>query len=169
MDNPYNTGHEKGSSVLGPTLKFKGELRADEDLLIRGQIEGSIQHSSNLKIGKEGNIKAEVTAEYIEVHGEVDGNLTGSKSVVVRDSANVSGNIYSPTVSLHEGAKFNGSIDMSGDAKPAEKAPEKVAASDAKAKEVKADAAHADQPEVSGNDKPAKKSKSARKQSADAA
>ena len=65
MDNPYNSGPGKGSSVLGPTLKFKGELRADEDLLIRGRIEGSIQHSSNLKIGKEGNIKAEVSAEYI--------------------------------------------------------------------------------------------------------
>jgi cytoskeletal protein CcmA (bactofilin family) len=127
MDNPYNTGREKGSSVLGPTLTFKGELKADEDLLIRGRIEGSIEHSSNLKIGKEGHIAAEVRAEYIEVHGEVDGNLTGSKSVVVKDTANVSGNIFSPTVSLHEGAKFNGSIDMSGKSRPASKSPEKPA------------------------------------------
>ncbi len=167
MDNPYNSGPGKGSSVLGPTLKFKGELRADEDLLIRGKIEGSIQHSSNLKIGKEGSIKAEVNAEYIEVHGEVDGNLTGSKSVVVRDSANVAGNIYSPTVSLHEGAKFNGSIDMSGNAKPASKAPEKPAAKDVKAEAAKAD--EPEKPEASNEDKPAKKSKSGRKQSADAA
>ncbi len=167
MDNPYNSGPGKGSSVLGPTLKFKGELRADEDLLIRGKIEGSIQHSSNLKIGKEGNIKAEVSAEYIEVHGEVDGNLTGSKSVVVRDSANVAGNIYSPTVSLHEGAKFNGSIDMSGNTKPASKAPEKPAAKDVKAESAKAD--EPEKPEATNEDKPSKKSKSGRKQSADAA
>ena len=163
MDNPYNSGPEKGSSVLGPTLKFKGELRADEDLLIRGKIEGSIKHSSNLKIGKEGNIKAEVSAEYIEVHGEVDGNLTGSKSVVVRDSANVAGNIYSPTVSLHEGAKFNGSIDMSGDAKPSAKSPEK------KAEPAEAKAEASEKPDASSDDKPAKKSKSGRKTSADAA
>lgn len=165
MDNPYNTGHERGSSVLGPTLKFKGELRADEDLLIRGQIEGSIQHSSNLKIGKEGNIKAEVSAEYIEVHGSVDGNLTGSKSVVVRDSANVSGNIFSPTVSLHEGAKFNGSIDMSGESEPASKAPQK----DAKPVKANAEAADAEVSDAAEDEKSAKKSRSARKQSADAA
>ena len=165
MDNPYNTGHERGSSVLGPTLKFKGELRADEDLLIRGQIEGSIQHSSNLKIGKEGNIKAEVSAEYIEVHGAVDGNLTGSKSVVVRDSANVTGNIYSPTVSLHEGAKFNGSIDMSDDAEPASKAPQK----DAEPAKAVAKADDAEASDAADDAKPAKKSRSARKQSADAA
>lgn len=124
MSNPYNNGNHGGSSVLGPTLSFKGELKADEDLLIRGKIEGSIQHSSNLKIGKEGKIKAKVNAEYIEVHGEVKGDLSGSKSVVVKDSANVSGNIYSPSVSLYEGAKFNGNIDMSGKTQPASKSPE---------------------------------------------
>ena len=165
MDNPYNTGHERGSSVLGPTLKFKGELRADEDLLIRGQIEGSIQHSSNLKIGKEGNIKAEVSAEYIEVHGAVDGDLTGSKSVVVRDSANVTGNIFSPTVSLHEGARFNGSIDMSGESEPASKAPEK---NDEPMKPA-AEAGDVEASDAGDDEKPAKKSRSARKQSADAA
>jgi cytoskeletal protein CcmA (bactofilin family) len=124
MSNPYNSSNHNGASVLGPTLSFKGELRADEDLLIRGKIEGTIQHSSNLKIGKEGKIKAKVNAEYIEVHGEVKGDLTGSKSVVVKDSANITGNIYSPSVSLYEGAKFNGNIDMSGKTQPASKSPE---------------------------------------------
>lgn len=129
MDNPYNTGSEKGSSVLGPTLEFKGELTADEDLLIHGSIKGSIKHSSNLKIGKEGKIDAEVQAEYIEVHGTVTGDLIGRKSIVVRDSANVSGNIISPKVSLHEGANFNGSIDMSEPAadQAEEPAPEQEA------------------------------------------
>jgi len=30
--------------VIGPTLVFKGELSADEDLIIEGQIEGTIAH-----------------------------------------------------------------------------------------------------------------------------
>lgn len=169
MDNPYNSGRDRSSSVLGPTLTFKGELRADEDLLIRGKIEGSIRHSSNLKIGSEGRINAEVDAEYIEVHGEVKGNLTGSKSVVVRQSANVSGNITSPNVSLHEGAKFNGSIDMSGDARAA---ADKPPSADTKASESSEPGDEpeskttVDQPsaESAGGDK-----KSAAKRAADAA
>ena len=165
MDNPYNTGREKSSSVLGPTLSFKGELTADEDLLVHGKIEGSIQHSSNLKVGKEGRIEAEVNAEYIEVHGEVEGNLTGSKSVVIKDSANVSGNIYSPTVSLHEGAKFNGSIDMSGDARPVKKSPEATQ----KKAEAKSDApSKVDEQDVV-DPADSKKSKSGAKRKADAA
>lgn len=169
MDNPYNTGAEKGSSVLGPTLKFKGELTADEDLLVRGTIEGSIKHSSNLKIGKEGKVTAEVQAEHIEVHGEVNGDLSGSKSVVVRDSANINGNIYSPKVSLHEGAKFNGNIDMSGDGSAAAKKPEaRSAANDEKPeKETASSSEGKDGGEQSKAD--AGKPKNGSKHSADAA
>ncbi len=120
MSHPYDMGEKKQVSILGPTLKFKGELTANEDLVIQGQIEGSINHSSNLTVGEEGKLKADVKAEHIAVEGKVDGDLEGRTSVVVKDSANVAGNIYSPTVTLHEGSTFNGRIDMSGNAKPQE-------------------------------------------------
>ncbi len=125
MSHPYDLGDKKQRSILGPTLKFKGELTANEDLLIQGQIEGSIKHTSNLTIGEEGKLKADVVAEHISVEGHVDGDLEGRNSVVVTNSANVAGNIFSPVVTLHEGATFNGRIDMSGDAKPQEEEPPK--------------------------------------------
>lgn len=128
MANPYETAKQKKTSVLGPTLRFKGELSADEDLLIQGRIEGSIKHSSSLTVGEEGQVKANIAAEYIAVEGKVNGDLNGSQSVVVRDTANVEGNIFSPIVTLLEGATFNGSIDMSG-----KKAAAEAASSDADA------------------------------------
>jgi len=112
MSNPYDAG-AKQTSILGPTISFKGELKAEEDLLIQGQIEGSITHTSSLTIGNEGNVKADIKAEYITVEGKVKGDMRGSKSVIITDSGNVNGNIFSPTVTLVEGATFNGSIDMS--------------------------------------------------------
>lgn len=115
MSDPYDTPNHKNSSVLGPTLKFKGDLIADEDLLIQGQVEGSIRHSSSLTIGEGGHVKADVSAEYIAVEGRVEGDLKGSKCVKVRVSAKIDGNIVSPSVSLVEGATFNGKIDMESD------------------------------------------------------
>ena len=115
MSNPYDNAKTRAASVLGPTLKFKGELSADEDLLIQGKIEGTIKHSSSLTIGESGHIKADTTAEYIVVEGSVDGDLHGARSVKVRETADISGNICSPSVSLVEGATFNGNIDMSGE------------------------------------------------------
>ena len=115
MSNPYDNARDSKSSVLGPTLKFKGELSADEDLLIRGRVEGTIRHSSSLTIGEGGHVKANVTAEYISVEGRVEGDLRGSKCIKIRETANVKGNVISPNVSLVEGATFNGKIDMDSD------------------------------------------------------
>ena len=124
MSDPYDFGEKKSTSVLGPSLSFKGELRAEEDLLIQGKVEGSIEHTSNLTIGVQGKVKADVKAEFIAVEGKVTGDLKGTKSVVIKDTANVDGNIFSPTVSLHEGATFNGKIDMSGKESAAKQSPE---------------------------------------------
>ena len=44
----------------------------------------------------------------------MDGDLQAEKSVFVKETAKVCGNIYAPTVSIIEGANFSGSIDMDG-------------------------------------------------------
>lgn len=124
MSHPYDMGDKKKVSVLGPTLKFKGELTASEDLLIQGQVEGSITHSSKLTIGPEGVINANVRADFIAVEGTVTGDLVAKSSVVVTETSKINGNIYSPTVTLREGAKFNGKIDMSGKVQPNAESPE---------------------------------------------
>ena len=113
MSNPYNNATDR-TSVLGPTLYFKGELSADEDLLIQGRVEGSVNHTQRLTVGPQGTVKANIKAQLIIVEGTVDGDLQAEKSVVVKETAKVCGNIYSPTVSITEGANFSGSIDMDG-------------------------------------------------------
>ncbi len=70
MGDPYDTSAER-TSVLGPTLRFKGELHADEELLIRGHIEGSITHSQRITVCSEGVVKADIRAQTIVVEGTV--------------------------------------------------------------------------------------------------
>ena len=67
-------------SILGPTLRFKGELHADEDLMIHGQIEGSITHSQRLTVCRDGRVKADIHGSVIAVEGQVEGDLEGSTS-----------------------------------------------------------------------------------------
>src|SRR5215471_4873234 len=109
--DPRDNATEK-ISVLGPTLVFKGELTADEDLMLKGRVEGSITHSASLRIGQEGSVKGNIKAKHITVDGTVEGDLHGSGSVTIRESAKVTGNVYAPRVSLVEGARFSGMIDM---------------------------------------------------------
>ena len=105
------------TSVIGPTLHFKGDLSAEEDLVIQGRVEGSITHTQRLTVGAQGTVKANIRAQLIIVEGTVDGDLQADESILVKESARIRGNMLSPSVSILEGASFNGSIDIDG--KPA--------------------------------------------------
>jgi cytoskeletal protein CcmA (bactofilin family) len=111
MSNPYDSASER-VSILGPTLHFKGELHADEELLIKGRIEGSITHSQRITVCPEGTVQASVRAQVIVIEGQLDGDLQAEKSVMVRETAKLRGNITAPSVSIVEGAHFTGGINM---------------------------------------------------------
>ena len=99
-------------SVFGPTLRFKGELKAQEDLKIEGRIEGTIQHQQRVVVGAKGEVVATVSAGSIDVEGKVQGDMNAKKSIKVNSSAVVRGNLRAPSVSITEGANFNGSVSM---------------------------------------------------------
>jgi cytoskeletal protein CcmA (bactofilin family) len=100
------------ASILGPTLRFKGELRADEDLLIKGQVDGSIENSKRLTICREGHVRADIQGQIIAVEGTVEGDVTGAISVAVLAGSHLTGDVRAPSVSIVEGAHFNGSVFM---------------------------------------------------------
>jgi len=103
-------------SVFGPTLRFKGELKAQEDLKVEGRIEGSIHHQQRLHVGPKGEVVATVNAAAIDVDGRVQGDMVAKKSIKVSQSAIVRGNMRAPSVSITEGANFNGGVTMESNA-----------------------------------------------------
>jgi cytoskeletal protein CcmA (bactofilin family) len=92
------------ASVLGPTLKFRGELSAQEDLIVQGSVDGSITHTQSLTIGTDGSMKGDVRARVIVIDGKVDGDLYATESVNIRATAKVKGNVFAPRVGISEGA-----------------------------------------------------------------
>lgn len=105
-------GEEHKIPVLGKTLLFRGELTAEEDVILQGRVEGSIRHARNLVIGTDGSVLGDVHASHLTVEGLVEGDLHCSEAVVVRSTAQVRGNIYAPRVGIMEGATFNGRVEM---------------------------------------------------------
>jgi cytoskeletal protein CcmA (bactofilin family) len=104
---------KRKTSVIGPTLKFKGELSANEDLIIEGEIEGTIAHEGkNLTVGKEGRVTADIAAKTVEIYGRVRGNVHGEDVVKLAKTAEVIGNVTCARIVMEDGAHFNGSIDM---------------------------------------------------------
>ncbi len=108
----------KNVSVIGPTLVFKGELSADEDLIIEGQIEGTIaHHQKHLTVGKQGRVKADIHASSVIVLGQLVGDIHSKGMVSLAKGADVTGNIYCARIVMEDGARFKGKIDMGEAAK----------------------------------------------------
>jgi cytoskeletal protein CcmA (bactofilin family) len=100
--------------MIGPSICIKGDLSGQEDLIIEGRVEGTIElRQHNVTVGKKGRVKADIYAKTIAIEGEVLGNLYGEEQLVLRQTSTVRGNITAPRVSLEDGANFKGSIDMS--------------------------------------------------------
>ncbi len=109
------TTRSRTPATIGPCIHISGDVvvTGDEDVRIEGRVEGTVSLSDNiLTVGKEGQINATVNARAIFVEGKVEGDLKGDEQVVVHSSGNVRGNIVAPRVTLEDGCKFKGSIDM---------------------------------------------------------
>lgn len=98
---------------IGATILIKGDVTGDENLHIEGKVEGTVSLASHeLVVGKSGKVHADITAKLIRIDGEVQGDITGKEKVIISATGNVRGNIVTPRMSLEDGAKFKGSIDM---------------------------------------------------------
>ena len=108
-----STARSRAPATIGPSIQINGDVTGDEDLVIEGRVEGTISLNENvLTVGKEGQINATVNARAIFVEGSVEGDLKGDDQVVIKGSGNVRGNLVAPRVTLEDGCKFKGSIDM---------------------------------------------------------
>ncbi|MCH8140273.1 MAG: polymer-forming cytoskeletal protein [Proteobacteria bacterium] len=103
----------KTSAVIGSKIEIKGDIIGDENLIIEGKVDGTVEvRSKDLLIGQSGQVNANVTARIVKIDGTVKGDITGIEKVTISKTGKVLGNIVAPRVTLEDGAKFKGSIDM---------------------------------------------------------
>jgi cytoskeletal protein CcmA (bactofilin family) len=110
MDTPQ-TGAE--AAHIGKSVAIKGELSGSENLYVDGNVEGTIELRSHiLTVGPNGNIKANVTAKSVVIHGKLDGAITATDRVDLRKSAVVAGDVTTQRISIEEGAYLKGKVDI---------------------------------------------------------
>lgn len=118
------------AAVIGPRIKINCDVSGEENLIIEGQVEGSVHLKEyRVDVGPSGIVKANIDAKVVKIDGTVQGDIVASEMATISRTGNVRGNITAPRMTLEDGAKFKGSIDMDpGDApKQAAKAEPKAA------------------------------------------
>ena len=119
-------------------MSIKGEIRAREELVVDGEVEGLLESQSLITVGPSGKVKANIQAREVVIYGSVRGNVEVSEKLAIREQGSLIGDIKSAGISIDDGAYFKGSIDIvkpepaksgaMGQSRPQQSAPAPAAA-----------------------------------------
>ncbi|MGC4191625.1 MAG: polymer-forming cytoskeletal protein [Thermomicrobiales bacterium] len=100
-------------SILDRFSNFDGTFHSSRDLRIEGQAKGTIECQGTLHIAQGASIDAKVEAENITVAGDLDGQITCRGRLQILPSGRVRGTITTQTLVIHDGAFYEGQLQMS--------------------------------------------------------
>ena len=93
-----------------------GTLTGQEDVYIDGTLEGTIElRDSDLTIGPNGNINADIKARKVTVLGRVSGKIFPTERIEVLKSASLKGTVRTPRIAVEEGAVVQARIEALGE------------------------------------------------------
>jgi len=106
------TPTERVTSVLGPGIVWKGNLRGSGGVRIEGAFEGDITVRGLIVIGETGRVICEmVKANTVVVAGTVSGSITAEK-LEIRGTGRVWGDVTVVSLATEEGAFLRGQVRM---------------------------------------------------------
>ena len=69
----------ESTATIGQGVVIEGEVKGDEDLVVDGQVDGTIELPQHV-VGSTGRAKAELSAKAVVVLGKVSGSIQGERA-----------------------------------------------------------------------------------------
>jgi cytoskeletal protein CcmA (bactofilin family) len=101
-------------NVIAKNTIIVGEIKSDGDFRIDGTLEGNLTIKGKVIIGAAGVIKGNIEASNADIEGKISGQLKVIKTLTVKATANISGDVVVGKLSIEPGATFNASCVMKG-------------------------------------------------------
>ncbi len=103
---------DRVTSVLGPGITWKGNLRGSGGIRIEGAFEGEITIRGLVVVGETGRVTCEdLQANTVIIAGAVKGNIKAEK-LEIRSTGRVWGDVTTVAFSTEEGAFLRGQVRM---------------------------------------------------------
>ena len=99
--------------VLGENSKISGDVESLGTILIEGTVLGNI-HGEKIILGEKAYVRGDLSAIALSIAGKVEGHLLCKESVELKSTAKITGDITTKTLSILDGALFNGMCRMDG-------------------------------------------------------
>ncbi len=106
-------GKVQSGGVLSSGVSIVGSVKFSSELVIDGNVEGSIDSGGRLTVGKNAHIQGEIRTRSVTVFGTVDGNITAVERCELHSGCTLRGDIEAPRLVVDEDATFLGSAKIS--------------------------------------------------------
>lgn len=106
------------NTVIGKGSIIEGLLTVQNSLRVDGRVQGQVQASDSLVVGKDGEIEGEIKARNAIIGGRVKNRILATGKVVLETHAIVHGEIKTSKIVIDEGAVFDGNCAMNENGRP---------------------------------------------------
>jgi cytoskeletal protein CcmA (bactofilin family) len=96
--------------VIGMGVTSSGNFTTGGAVCIDGVLKDGDIQALTLSVSRGGEFHGRATARFVEIFGKVNGDLTATDQIILRASAEVTGRISAPYITMHRGACVNGEV-----------------------------------------------------------
>jgi len=114
---PFNRRKGDGVplSIVARDMTITGDMQTEGVVKVEGRVTGTIRATSQIIVSPGAMIEGDLITNEAVVAGEVQGTIRASDRVELQASAFVRGDIYTPRISVLEGGRVSGEVNMSAD------------------------------------------------------
>lgn len=99
-------------NVISKKTKIVGEIKSVGDFRIDGTLEGNLKTKGKVIIGSSGLVNGNIDAFNADIEGEITGKLEVQKTLTIKSTATISGEVIVGKLSIEPGATFNATCVM---------------------------------------------------------
>jgi len=92
--------------------KIIGDIISESNIRIDGEVQGNITTSAKVVIGENGLLKGNLQCQEADIEGRIEGKLMVEGLLILRETSNIQGDIYTNKLHIEEGAIFLGACKM---------------------------------------------------------
>ncbi|MGQ0712634.1 MAG: bactofilin family protein [Gemmatimonadaceae bacterium] len=133
-DTPTSTGEMKSGgngsevtlSIIAAGMRVVGDIETEGVIKIEGRIEGSVRAGRQVLIGRQGEVKGDITTREAVIGGKVQGTVSATERLEVQATSTIVGDINTKSIAVAEGGRINGTVRIADMSDMAHRQPDQM-------------------------------------------
>jgi len=103
-------GGSSSLSIIAAGTSIDGDIETEGVIRVEGRVEGSIHAGRQVLIGRQGEVRGDITTREAVVGGKVEGTINASERLEVQSTSLINGDINTRAIAVVEGGRINGTV-----------------------------------------------------------